>query len=162
MQCLAIVIIAVTVTSLLLSAAGIYSMMSFTVAGRRREIGIRAALGADARRVLAGIFGRASAQLGAGVAAGLAIASALEWLAGGQMMGGKALVLLPSVVVVMCTVGLLAAVGPRPPRPRGPADGGAARGVSAPRNPARVSPPVPSHLAHQSDLLISFLTGDKA
>ena len=109
---LAIVIIAVTVSVLLLSAAGIYSMMSFTVAGRRREIGIRAALGADARRVLAGIFGRASAQLGAGVAAGLAIASALEWLAGGQMMGGKALVLLPSVVVVMCAVGLLAAVGP--------------------------------------------------
>ena len=28
------------------------------------------------------------------------------------MMGGKALVLLPGVVVVMCAVGLLAAVGP--------------------------------------------------
>ena len=36
----------------------------------------------------------------------------IEWLAGGQMMGGKALVLLPSVGVVMCAVGLLAAVGP--------------------------------------------------
>ena len=87
-------------------------MMSFTVARRRREIGIRAALGADARRVLMGIFGRASAQLGAGIALGLAIASAIEWIGPGGTMGGKALVLLPSVVALMTAVGLLAAVGP--------------------------------------------------
>ncbi|HEY7055515.1 MAG TPA: ABC transporter permease [Vicinamibacterales bacterium] len=109
---LALVIIAVTVSVLLLSAAGIYSMMSFTVAGRRREIGIRAALGADARRVLAGIFGRALAQLGAGVAAGVAIAAAVEWLSDGEMLGGQGMVLLPSVVVVMSMVGLLATLGP--------------------------------------------------
>jgi hypothetical protein len=54
----AIMIIAVTISVLLLTAGGIYAMMSFTVARRRREIGIRAALGADARRVLIGIFGR--------------------------------------------------------------------------------------------------------
>ena len=63
---------------LLLSAAGIYAMMSFTVARRRREIGIRAALGADARRILTGIFRRAAAQLAVGVAVGLTIASALS------------------------------------------------------------------------------------
>ncbi len=109
---LAVAIIAVTSSVLLLSAAGIYAMMSFTVAKRRREIGIRAALGADARRVLAGIFGRATAQLGAGIAAGLAIAVGLERLTDGELMGGKAIALLPSVVVVMFTVGLLAALGP--------------------------------------------------
>jgi hypothetical protein len=102
---------AVTISVLLLSAAGIYAMMSFTVARRRREIGIRAALGADARRVLMGIFGRASAQLGAGIALGLAVASAVELIAGGTM-GGKAVVLLPSVVALMSVVGLLAALGP--------------------------------------------------
>jgi ABC-type antimicrobial peptide transport system permease subunit len=97
---------------LLLSAAGIYSMMSFTIARRRREIGIRTALGANARRVLAGIFGRAIAQLGAGIVTGVAIAAAVEWLTGGETMGGKAAVLLPCVVLIMGTVGLLAALGP--------------------------------------------------
>ncbi|HVH55439.1 MAG TPA: ABC transporter permease [Vicinamibacterales bacterium] len=104
-------VMTVTASVLLLSAAGIYAMMSFTVAKRRREIGIRAALGADARRVLLGIFGRASAQIGAGVAAGLVLASALEWL-GGDFMGGKGHILLPTVAAVMFTVGILAALGP--------------------------------------------------
>ena len=105
-------ILGVTASVLLLSAAGIYSMMSFTVTSRRREIGIRTALGADARRVLAGIFGRASAQLGAGIILGLIVAAALDTVAGGGMMGGRALILLPTVVAVMSTVGVLAAVGP--------------------------------------------------
>jgi len=108
----ALVIIAVTASVLLLSAAGIYSMMSFTIARRRREIGIRTALGANARRVLAGIFGRAIAQLGAGIATGVAIAATVEWLMDGETMGGKATVLLPCVVLIMGTVGLLATLGP--------------------------------------------------
>jgi hypothetical protein len=105
-------IIAGTLSVLLLSAAGIYAMMSFTVSRRRREIGIRAALGADARRVVTGIFGRAGAQLAAGTAAGLAVAMAFEWLGPGGTMGGDAHVILPSVVGVMFTVGLIAAIGP--------------------------------------------------
>jgi putative ABC transport system permease protein len=109
---MAVVIIASALSVLLLSAAGIYAMMSFTVSRRRREIGIRAALGADARRVVTGIFGRAGAQLGAGIAVGLTIASAFEWLGPGGTMGDKALIILPSVVALMFTVGLLAAIGP--------------------------------------------------
>ncbi len=50
----------VMLSVIVLSAAGIYSLMSFTVARRRREIGIRAALGADRHRLLLGIFSRAS------------------------------------------------------------------------------------------------------
>lgn len=107
-------IVAVSASVLLLSAAGIYAMMAFTVAKRRREIGIRTALGADARRVLVGIFGRASAQIGAGVAAGLAGAAVLERLGGdgGGLMGGRGHVLLPTVAAVMFIVGILAAMGP--------------------------------------------------
>jgi predicted permease len=107
---------------LLLSAAGIYAMLSFTVARRRREIGIRIALGADRRRILGGIFARAAAQLGAGVAVGLTLALALQWATGGRTMGNNwsavggelrdAFVLMPVVAAVVLAVGLLAALGP--------------------------------------------------
>jgi putative ABC transport system permease protein len=87
-------------------------MMSFTVARRWREIGIRVALGADARRVLMGIFGRASAQIGAGVVVGLAVAAIVEFVTPEGNLGGRGVVLFPVVVGVMFAVGLLAAVGP--------------------------------------------------
>jgi predicted permease len=101
----------VTLSVLLLSAAGIYAMMSFTVARRRREIGIRAALGAGARHVLTGIFARAGAQIGAGVLAGLCVALAIDRAAGG-MITGRLVLLLPLVAMIMTVVGFLAALGP--------------------------------------------------
>jgi putative ABC transport system permease protein len=101
----------VTLSVLLLSAAGIYAMMSFTVARRRREIGIRAALGAGARQVLTGIFTRAGTQLGVGVIGGLVVALALDRAAGG-VISRQLPMLLPIVAIVMLAVGLLAALGP--------------------------------------------------
>ncbi len=59
-----------TAVALLLSLAGIYAVMSFTVARRTREIGVRVALGAKRRRVLTAIFWRPLTQVGLGVAAG--------------------------------------------------------------------------------------------
>ena len=46
-------LVTVTLSVLLLSAAGMYAFMSFTVNQCRREIGIRAALGAQPQRLLA-------------------------------------------------------------------------------------------------------------
>ena len=97
-----------TLSVLLLSAAGIYAMMSFTVARRRREIGIRAALGANARHVLRGIFARAGAQVGAGVLVGIVLAAAINQAAGGVLPLG----LLPLAAALMLVIGLLAAFGP--------------------------------------------------
>ena len=91
---------------------GLYAMMSFTVASRRREIGIRAALGAAPRRVLSGIFKRASAQLGAGVVAGLLIAEAIPRLDGGSFFAGEGAIMLPVVAGIVMAIGLLAALGP--------------------------------------------------
>jgi ABC-type antimicrobial peptide transport system permease subunit len=102
----------VTLSVVLLSAAGIYSMMSFIVAQRRREIGIRAALGADPRRLLGSIFSRALGQLATGAGLGVAAAALLERATSGDLMQGHAVFVLPIVVVVMTAVGLLASLGP--------------------------------------------------
>jgi putative ABC transport system permease protein len=58
---------------LLLATAGVYSMMSFTVAQRTREIGIRTALGASPARIVGAVFHRALLQVGAGTAIGLGV-----------------------------------------------------------------------------------------
>ncbi|HZD05725.1 MAG TPA: ABC transporter permease, partial [Longimicrobiales bacterium] len=63
--------------ALFLSLAGIYAVMSFTVARRTREIGVRVALGASARRVVAEIFRRPVTQVGAGVAVGCMLMAAV-------------------------------------------------------------------------------------
>ncbi|HEX8273253.1 MAG TPA: ABC transporter permease [Longimicrobiaceae bacterium] len=59
-----------TAVALLLSLAGIYAVLSFTVARRTREIGVRVALGADRHRVITAIFRRPLTQVGFGIAAG--------------------------------------------------------------------------------------------
>jgi len=56
--------------ALLLSTAGIYALISFTLARRTREIGIRTALGASPQRIITGILSRALLQIGLGVAVG--------------------------------------------------------------------------------------------
>jgi cell division protein FtsX len=63
----------VTVLVLFLSALGIFSLMSVSVSRRTREIGLRAALGASPRQVLAGILSRGIVLIGSGTAAGGAL-----------------------------------------------------------------------------------------
>jgi ABC-type antimicrobial peptide transport system permease subunit len=105
--------LALTILSvILLSSAGIYSLMSFTVARRRREIGIRAALGANRNRILLGIFSRVLAQLAAGAVLGLIGAVLLEQILEGNMMRNYRVMLLPIVVLLITTIGVLAAIGP--------------------------------------------------
>jgi ABC-type antimicrobial peptide transport system permease subunit len=86
--------------------------MSITVSQRRKEIGIRMALGADRTRIVASIFARALGQLAAGAAVGAAFAAALERASAGDLMRGNAAVVLPAVALFMMAVGLLAALGP--------------------------------------------------
>jgi putative ABC transport system permease protein len=107
---LGLMIVAVMLSVLLLSAAGIYALMSFTVARRRREIGIRSALGAEPHRIIMSVFARAGAQIGAGVLAGITLVAVLWALDGGRLEDEW--VLLPGVAALMIIVGLLAALGP--------------------------------------------------
>jgi predicted permease len=60
----------VTVLVLFLSALGIFSLVSISVSRRTRELGLRTALGARPRRVLAGILSRAVVLMGSGITAG--------------------------------------------------------------------------------------------
>jgi predicted permease len=112
MRLIGITLAAVMLSVVTLSGAGIYALMSFTVARRRKEIGIRAALGADPTRILMAIFSRALGQLAIGAAVGMAGAVGLEQLLEGEMFQGRGAVILPIVAAFMTTVGLLAGVGP--------------------------------------------------
>jgi predicted permease len=102
----------ISLSVVLLSSAGIYALMSLTVTRRRREIGIRAALGAEPRRVLGAILVRALLQLSAGVVLGLVACILMDRATDGEMMFGREAVILPLVSAIMLGVGLAAAIGP--------------------------------------------------
>jgi predicted permease len=103
----------VTLSVLVLSAAGLYALMSFTVARRRREIGIRMALGARPGRLLASIFARALWQIAAGVVAGVTAALVLHRRLNIEVEGGWHIPgILPAAAIFIMTIGLLSAAGP--------------------------------------------------
>jgi ABC-type antimicrobial peptide transport system permease subunit len=62
---------------LVLGALGLYGVIAYMVRQRRTEIGIRIALGAEPRRVLALVMRRGVAVTAAGITVGLAAALAL-------------------------------------------------------------------------------------
>jgi putative ABC transport system permease protein len=92
---------------LMLAAAGIHSLISFTLASRTREIGIRTALGAAPLRIVTGILSPAFMKVGMGLALGgipgIALVSAwLDWGISFQMtVVAAACVALFVIAVVM-------------------------------------------------------------
>jgi hypothetical protein len=98
---------------LFLSLAGIYSVTSFTVSRRTREIGVRVALGAPALRVIADIFRRPLLQVAMGVVAGcsLLVLVAFARSGSGLAMARQAALLLAYGIAVM-GVCVLACIGP--------------------------------------------------
>jgi ABC-type antimicrobial peptide transport system permease subunit len=73
----------------ILATIGLYGVISYMVARRRNEIGIRMALGADRRRVLALILREAVLLLGIGLAIGTALALASTRAASALLFGLK-------------------------------------------------------------------------
>ena len=109
--------ILMTAVALLLSLSGIYAVLSFIVARRTREIGVRVALGASRGRVIAAIFRRPLIQVGLGVVAGgalIALAATVETempgLSGDLSLGGLAMVV--AYAIFMLGVCLLACIVP--------------------------------------------------
>jgi putative ABC transport system permease protein len=70
-----------------LSAVGIFGLVSFAVAQRTREIGVRIALGATPRTVVGAIVRRASTLVLIGLAIGIAGALALTRVLEGELFG---------------------------------------------------------------------------
>jgi ABC-type antimicrobial peptide transport system permease subunit len=69
--------VSIALIAVVLSAAGLYALMSFSVSQRTREIAIRTALGASVSRVVYAVVGRAALQLLVGVALGTGVAAAI-------------------------------------------------------------------------------------
>jgi len=99
--------------ALTLAAVGLYSVVSYGVATRTNEFGIRLALGARSADVFRMVLTSTAGNVGAGLAAGIAISFALDKLATKWVFGSSRDPLILSVVTAVLTgVALLAAFVP--------------------------------------------------
>lgn len=99
---------------LLLAGLGIYSVGAAETASRRREIGVRLAIGASRGRVVGEILRRGLISVAIGIAGGLALCFASSRFIGSLLYdaGEIGLPLAAAVSVLLATVGLLAHLVP--------------------------------------------------
>jgi len=95
--------------ALLLAAVGTHGMLSWMVTERRREVGIRLAIGADRARILAMIMKHGSQLTIIGVLVGLACAIGLNRLLTSVLFGVNPTD-TTTVIAVVATISLVAAI----------------------------------------------------
>lgn len=102
------------VLALTLACVGLYGLMSYTVGGRTKEIGLRMALGAQRQSVLQMVLGETMKLVLAGVVIGVPAALAASRLLSSILFGLKATdpVSLSAVVALLSLVALLAGLIP--------------------------------------------------
>ena len=96
---------------LALAASGIYALMSFAVAERTVELGIRAALGAGRSHLARSVATRAMGQLALGVLLGMPLAGLFFTSEGNSTLAGASRTVVAGVAVLVI-VGLAACTGP--------------------------------------------------
>jgi hypothetical protein len=94
---------------LLFTLAGVNTLMAFTVAQSRREIGIRSALGAERWRLLTDIFRKGLIPVVAGAAIGWLIAFGIDIYLSGD---GGSVYALSGAAAFMLVLGVLSLAGP--------------------------------------------------
>jgi putative ABC transport system permease protein len=101
-------------TALLLSSVGIYGVLSYTVAQRTRDIGIRMALGASQKQVMRDVLGSGMRLTTLGLLFGLAGALAVTRLLSSLLYGvGSAdTITFVAVSLVLTAVALMASYLP--------------------------------------------------
>jgi predicted permease len=102
------------VMALILAGTGVYGVLSYAVARRRKEMGIRLALGADAGRLKAMVVRQGAGLVGAGLLVGLATARIAARSLAGLLFGIDADTLLPYALsgALLLAVALVAAYLP--------------------------------------------------
>ena len=105
---------AFAITGLILVAAGVFSVLAYTVSRRTHEIGIRMALGADAASVVRLVLQTTLALIGLGIGVGLLSGLMLTRLLSAQLYGVTPTDPLTIVVVigVITVAGVTASFGP--------------------------------------------------
>ena len=99
----------IAVIGVVLSAAGLYALMAFSVSQRTREIAIRTALGARPSRIVGAVVRRALLQLLVGVAFGTGLAAVvIPEVLNGFIMTENWRQMLAAVSIAMIAIGLLA------------------------------------------------------
>ena len=96
--------------ALLLAAVGIYGVMSYAVSTRTRELGVRAALGADPGDLLRLVLGQGAALTGVAVVVGIGAAAGASRLMRAMLFGVTPtnLPTFAAVAVLLSSVALLA------------------------------------------------------
>jgi putative ABC transport system permease protein len=104
----------ISLLAVILGTVGQYGVLSYIVAERTREIGVRMALGAEASRVQRMVVGQGARVLLVGVAVGLAVAAASTRALRSLLFGVGALdpATFAAVACGMVLVGLLATYVP--------------------------------------------------
>jgi putative ABC transport system permease protein len=98
---------AFALTAVVLAALGIFGVMSYTVAQRTQEIGVRMALGADGGMILRWVMGYGGAAIGAGLLAGIALTISTGRVLRSFMEGIDAL----DPIVILASTAVLAITG---------------------------------------------------